>query len=44
MTDVADGITETLPQLQEALCRIENIIANENITEMSEVHLLLLVE
>ena len=35
LIDVANGTAETLPRLQEALARIENIIVNENITEMS---------
>ena len=35
LIDVANGTVETLPRLQEALARIENIIINENITEMS---------
>jgi hypothetical protein len=35
LIDVAKGVAETLPRLQEALGRIENMIINENITEMS---------
>jgi hypothetical protein len=35
LIDVADGTAETLPRLQEALSRIENIIVNENIAVMS---------